>query len=170
KSNIGHTQAAAGVGGVIKMVMAMRHGILPKTLHVDEPTPHVDWAAGSVRLLTDHQEWPQAEHSRRAGVSSFGMSGTNAHVVIEQADSASSPDSVVVPAVVPWVLSARTRVALEESAVRLGESIEGSEGSVVAVARGLVTSRSVFDCRAVVVGRDRGELLAGLGEVAGGRR
>ncbi|HEY8978875.1 MAG TPA: beta-ketoacyl synthase N-terminal-like domain-containing protein, partial [Streptomyces sp.] len=114
KSNIGHTQAAAGLAGVIKMVMAMRHGVMPRSLHLDAPSPHVDWASGAVELLAEKREWEAGDRPRRAGVSSFGISGTNAHVIVEEGD----PEPVLVPGsggrVVPWVVSARDGGALEE--------------------------------------------------------
>ncbi|WP_416975939.1 beta-ketoacyl synthase N-terminal-like domain-containing protein, partial [Streptomyces sp. 4F14] len=125
KSNLGHTLAAAGVAGVIKMVLAMQHGQLPPTLHVDEPTPEVDWSAGAVELVTEQQPWPAVDRPWRAGVSSFGISGTNAHLILEQApelEPASGAD--VVAPVVPWVLSARSESALREQARRLAAHVE----------------------------------------------
>ena len=114
KSNIGHTQAAAGVGGVMKVVLALRNGLMPKTLHVDEPTPHVDWESGAVELLTEARPWPKGEQPRRAGVSSFGISGTNAHVIIEEAPAVAveEPEVTAELPVLPYVLSAKSATAL----------------------------------------------------------
>ncbi|WP_157431163.1 type I polyketide synthase, partial [Actinomadura macra] len=159
KSNIGHAQAAAGVAGVIKMVMAMRHGVLPASLHIDEPTPHVDWDTGAVQLLTEAREWPQGDHPRRAGVSSFGASGTNAHLIVEQAPETPRPDHVPsVDGVVPWVVSARSVGALGELVAGLG----GVVADPVEVGWSLVSSRSLFEWRAVGIGESGEELLAGL--------
>nr|APD71871.1 type I polyketide synthase 6 [Streptomyces sp.] len=161
KSNIGHTQAAAGVAGVIKMVMAMRHGVLPATLHVDEPTSHVDWSAGAVELLTQAQEWPELDRPRRAGISSFGISGTNAHLIVEQVTEIEAPvEELSVPGPVPWVVSGKSGAALSEQADRLVSFLEERpELDVVAVGRSLAVSRARFDHRAVVVGETREELL-----------
>jgi polyketide synthase 7 len=165
KSNLGHTQGAAGAAGVIKMVMAMRHGVLPATLHVDAPTPHVDWDSGAVRLLTEPEPWPYGDRPRRAGVSAFGISGTNAHLILEEPpEPDDEPVAVPEGGVVPWVVSARSPQALRAQAVALA----GAAGSAAEVGRSLVASRSVFEHRAVVVGADRTELLAGLAALATG--
>ncbi|MEU1949867.1 type I polyketide synthase, partial [Streptomyces sp. NPDC020125] len=172
KSNIGHTQAAAGVAGVIKMVMAMRHGRLPASLHIDAPSPHVEWDEDGVRLLTEAVEWPRAERRpRRAGVSSFGISGTNAHVILEQAPDQArhterepEPDG---PRVVPWVLSARGAEALRDQARALAAQLATDPtASPVEVGWSLIRSRTLFDHRAVVVGESRAELIAAVQALA----
>ncbi|MFJ4519229.1 type I polyketide synthase, partial [Streptomyces sp. NPDC088816] len=173
KSNIGHTQAAAGVAGVIKMIMSMRHGLLPRTLHVDAPSSHVDWDAGAVELLTEQTEWPQTDRVRRAGVSSFGISGTNAHVIIEQPAATPAPATPRDPAeelpATPWPLSAKTPEALRDQAARLLTHIEAHpEAHPADIAYSLLTSRSVFDHRAVVAGADRAESLRALAALAAG--
>ncbi|MDO0929803.1 type I polyketide synthase [Streptomyces sp. TG1A-8] len=172
KSNIGHAQAAAGVGGVIKTVMAMRHGQMPRTLHVDTPTPHIDWEAGAVRLLTEERPWPESEGPRRAGVSSFGISGTNCHVVVEEAPAVEAGD-VAGPvrsagSVMPFVVSARSRGALGESAGRLAawaEALPEDRGVPAGLAGALATGRAAFEHRGVVVAGDRAGLVAGLSAV-----
>ena len=170
KSNMGHTSAAAGAGGVIKMVQAMRHGVMPKTLHVDVPTPHVDWSAGAVSLLTDPRPWPAQDRPRRAGVSSFGISGTNAHVIVEQPPlEMESPVAAGDDARVPWVLSARSADALANQAARLLAHVNADPDlRVVDVGWSLVTTRSLFEHRAVLVGTDREHLMRGLAELAAG--
>ena len=167
KSNMGHAQAAAGVAGVIKMVLAMRHEVLPATLHVDEPSPHVDWSAGSVSLLTQPRPWPAQGRVpgrvRRAGVSSFGISGTNAHVIVEAApvESQRVVDSPKVP-VVPWVVSAKSAWALGSQAARLADHVRATGELDIADVGWTLAGRSMFEHRAVVVGGDRDQLLAGL--------
>ncbi|MFX0581082.1 type I polyketide synthase, partial [Nocardia nepalensis] len=183
KSNMGHTSAAAGVAGVIKMVQAMRHETMPKTLHVDAPSPHVDWTTGAVSLLTDARPWPVSDgRPRRAAVSSFGISGTNAHVILEQADTLEpvgaldSPDSVadsgvgVGLGVVPWLVSGKTAQALAGQAARLAQWVRAEEDlDLGEVGSALATTRTVFEHRAVVVGADREALLAGLAGLASGQ-
>ncbi|MGK5728283.1 type I polyketide synthase [Streptomyces sp. URMC 124] len=214
KSNLGHTQAAAGVAGVIKMVMAMRHGALPKTLHADEPSPQVDWDSGAVELLTAHRAWPQTGGPRRSAVSSFGISGTNAHVVLEEAPEEGTPgvagttgaarttgvaaaagtagaaaasgaaapggaasteasagEAVSAPPLtaVPWLISARTPQALAGQSRRLREWVAARPGAGPAdIGFSLATTRSHWEHRAVVVGENTGELLAGLAAVTAG--
>ncbi|MBE1576324.1 type I polyketide synthase [Amycolatopsis roodepoortensis] len=168
KSNLGHAQAAAGVGGVIKMVQAMRHGILPKLLHLDEPTRHVDWSAGRVELLAEHTPWPDTGRKRRAAVSSFGISGTNAHVVLEEAPD--EPGTAARTAsVVPLMLSANGEEALKDQAGRLRDRLEADPGlDVYDAGFTLAGARTRFAHRAAVVGSDREELLRGLTALAAG--
>ncbi|MFH8979137.1 beta-ketoacyl synthase N-terminal-like domain-containing protein, partial [Streptomyces sp. NPDC017890] len=175
KSNIGHTQAAAGVAGVIKMVMAMRHGVLPRTLHADEPTPEVDWASGAVSLLHAATAWPAAGRPHRAAVSAFGISGTNAHAILEAAPDPEPPAETepAGPAVdgapLPWALSARTAQALAAQAERLRRYVTDLPGASVAdIGHALATTRSPHDHRAVVVGRDTEDFLNGLTALAEG--
>ncbi|MGW3427107.1 type I polyketide synthase [Streptomyces melanosporofaciens] len=193
KSNLGHTQAAAGVAGVIKMVLAMRHGVLPGTLHVDEPSDQVDWSGGAVRLLTASRAWPETDRPRRVGVSSFGVSGTNAHVVLEEAPPATvleeAPPATVLeqappadlpgqapppPAerrrtphvVVPWPLSARSPEGLRAQAERLRAHVREHDRRPADVGYSLALTRTAHDHRAVVLGNDRTSLLEGLGALA----
>ncbi|WP_240507521.1 beta-ketoacyl synthase N-terminal-like domain-containing protein, partial [Streptomyces kanamyceticus] len=180
KSNIGHAQAAAGVAGVIKMVEAMRHGELPRTLHVEEPTPHVDWASGAVDLLTESVEWTANDRPRRAGISAFGASGTNAHVIIEQATDADAEPEQALPAptdphaldtvTVPWVLTAKSDTGLQAQAATLAEfAAESSDlSSLVDVGFSLVSSRAGLESRGVVLAADRAGALAGLGALERG--
>ncbi|WP_051173720.1 type I polyketide synthase [Amycolatopsis orientalis] len=160
KANIGHTQAAAGIAGVLKIVLALRHRTLPKTLHVDRATSQVDWHGGGVELLTESRPWQAADgRPRRAAVSSFGISGTNAHVILEEAPA---PEPAGTPAAeqLPWVLSARTESALRARAGQLLSSVDGRDP--VAVAHALITSRSTFDRRAVVLDADPRTALTAL--------
>jgi acyl transferase domain-containing protein/NADPH:quinone reductase-like Zn-dependent oxidoreductase len=177
KSNIGHTQAAAGVGGVIKMVMALQHELLPKSLHIAEPTSHVDWTAGHVSLLTEPVAWPRGASPRRAAVSSFGISGTNAHLIIEEAPATTeaapsiAPDDPQDTRLLPWILSARSEAALREQAAKLAEFIRSSDGSsadIADVAQALVATRTRLEHRGAAVGHTRAQLLDGLAALAEG--
>ncbi len=177
KSNLGHTQAAAGVAGVIKMVQALRKGVLPKTLHLEEPTPHVDWEAGSVKLLTEAEPWEPNGRPRRAGVSSFGASGTNAHLILEEAPSAAAAEEPVAApdaaeaaaAIAPLLLSAKGGAALRASAERLrAQLLAHPRLDLADVAHTLAIRRPHFKHRAVATGADREQLLAGLATLARG--
>ncbi len=174
KSNLGHTQAAAGVAGVMKMVLAMRHGVVPASLHVDEPSSHVDWSAGAVALAREATPWPVVDRPRRAAVSSFGISGTNAHVVLEGAPEFAEPvtdESGATGSGAPLavLVSARSSAALAGQANRwAGWLAERPAVDAAEVAWSSAVSRAVLDHRAVVLASDRDELLAGLRAVAGG--
>ncbi|MBV6699437.1 SDR family NAD(P)-dependent oxidoreductase [Kitasatospora aureofaciens] len=186
KSNIGHTQAAAGVAGVIKMVLALQHKQLPKTLHAAERSPHIDWSAGDVELLTEAMPWSAEDRVRRAGVSSFGMSGTNAHLILEEApvgdavvldEPGDDVESAAVPLVVEggevsaWLVSGRSAQGLTAQAGRLREWVGARpELTPADVAWSLAATRSAFEHRAVVVGGERGELVSGLESLAAGTR
>lgn len=167
KSNVGHTQSAAGIGGIIKMIKAMQHGRLPKTLHVDTPSSHVDWDSGDVSLLTEPVPWPRADRPRRAGVSSFGISGTNAHVIIEEPEE---PQAPVPPstegAFIPWALSAGSGDALRGQADKLRPALAAAHPADAA--HTLATARTALDQRAVVIGANAEELLRGVEAVASG--
>ncbi|GAA1063734.1 hypothetical protein GCM10009574_013450 [Streptomyces asiaticus] len=167
KSNLGHTQAAAGVAGVIKMVLALRHGVVPRTLHAERPTERVDWTAGALRLAAENEEWPSAGAPRRGAVSSFGISGTNAHVILEEAPEAAIAAEPT-PVAVPWVLSAKSADSLRDQARRLRERLAAEpELAPVDVARSLL-SRAVFGRRAVVIGRTREDFLDRLAALGRG--
>ncbi|WP_007027132.1 type I polyketide synthase, partial [Saccharomonospora iraqiensis] len=163
KSNLGHSQAAAGVAGVIKLVQALRHGVLPRTLHADEPSPHVDWSTGALRLLTEPAPWRPGDRPRRAGVSSFGISGTNAHVVLEEGPrpTAGTPAE----GLVAWPLSARDEDGLRRRAADLAVWVERTGADPAEVSRALA-ARTAFDHRAVVLAHDRAGFLDGLREVS----
>jgi acyl transferase domain-containing protein/short-subunit dehydrogenase/acyl carrier protein len=160
KSNMGHTQSAAGVAGIVKMIMAMRHGILPRTLHVDVPTPHVDWTSGNIELLTEPRPWPSVDRPRRAGISSFGISGTNAHVIIEQA-APETPDRELSVRPLPVIVSGKTADGLAAQASRLSDV----DGEVLDVAYSLATLRAPLEHRAAFVATDRDDLARGLAAI-----
>ncbi|MFI8522791.1 SDR family NAD(P)-dependent oxidoreductase [Streptomyces sp. NPDC085481] len=170
KSNIGHTQAASGVAGVIKTVEALRRGVMPPTLHVDTPSSQVDWSAGAVELLTEARDWPETGRARRAGVSSFGLSGTNAHLILEQApEEEPEPMAVAADGVVPLVVSAKSAGSLAGQAERLSSFVGAAGGAPLPeIAAALLAERAVLSERAVVVAGSREEALAGLGALARG--
>ncbi|HEX4115380.1 MAG TPA: SDR family NAD(P)-dependent oxidoreductase, partial [Solirubrobacteraceae bacterium] len=177
KSNLGHMQAAAGVAGVIKMTMGMHHGVLPKTLHVDRPSSQVDWSRGAVSLLTEEQRWVGKDGPRRAAVSSFGVSGTNAHVILEEAPSTGrrapredgeAPPRDLGSGSVPWVISAKDERALREQADRLRARVRDDPALRALDVGFSLARRAEFEHRAVVLGEDREALLDGVGHVCDG--
>jgi acyl transferase domain-containing protein/acyl carrier protein len=183
KSNIGHAQQAAGAAGIIKMVLALQHGLLPATLHAEVPSPHVDWTEGDVQLLTEAVDWKQNGRPRRAGVSAFGISGTNAHIILEEAplDDAPAEQTIepipvsddlapVLPHATAWLVASQTPAGLIEQAHRLADHVTAHpELDPIDVGWSLATTRSAFEHRAVVTGADRNELVTGLGAVVAGR-
>ncbi|AUH44533.1 type I polyketide synthase [Streptomyces sp. CMB-StM0423] len=173
KSNIGHTQTAAGVAGIIKMVQAMRHGTLPRTLHSETPSRHVEWAGGGVALLAEEVAWPESDRPRRAAVSAFGISGTNAHVILEQGPAPAEPEERTDedgPRTALWTLSARTGEALRARAAELAEAVRTELPPAAGdVGWSLATTRAAFDERAVVLGGDAAELAEGLAALAADR-
>ncbi|MFJ8043916.1 type I polyketide synthase [Kitasatospora sp. NPDC096147] len=172
KSNIGHAQAAAGVGGVIKMIQAMRHGVLPRMINLDEPSPLVDWSAGDVRLLAEARPWPETGAPRRAAVSAFGASGTNAHVILEQppAEEAGEPEAPTrTDGLYPYLLSGRTPEALRDQARRLAAFLDREPSArPVDLALSLATTRTALEHRAVLAPGDPEGLRALLEAVADG--
>ncbi|MFI1798846.1 type I polyketide synthase [Streptomyces sp. NPDC020379] len=184
KSNLGHTQAAAGVVGVIKTVLSMQHGLLPRTLHVDEPPSGADRSDGSLRVLTEARPWPrESGRTRRAGVSSFGLTGTNAHLILEEAPAEDGTDTTTASAgaaraqapaptgAAPWILSARSQAALRAQARQLADRVAADLGlSAQDVAHSLATTRALHGHRAVISGSGRAELLASTEELATGKR
>ncbi|MFJ8811313.1 type I polyketide synthase [Streptomyces sp. NPDC102490] len=171
KSNIGHAQHAAGAGGLIKAIMAMRHGVMPKTLHVETPTPAVDWSSGALELLTEARPWPERDRPRRAAVSAFALSGTNAHVILEQAPEEPAPvavtEAVTLP-VVPWVLSAKSPAALREQAARLLAVAAADDAPDPLDVGSSLAARAVFDHRAVLVTGGGPQALTALRAIADG--
>ncbi|MBP2479253.1 acyl transferase domain-containing protein/acyl-CoA synthetase (AMP-forming)/AMP-acid ligase II/thioesterase domain-containing protein/acyl carrier protein [Crossiella equi] len=166
KSNLGHTQAAAGIAGVMKVVLAMRHSLLPRTLHVTEPSPHVDWSSGSIELATEARPWPAGDRPRRAGVSSFGIGGTNSHVVLEEAPplEPAAPASLEVPLLV----SGMDEESLRANACALAERLRDRSLSTVDVGAALATQRAALPHRALVLPAAREDLVAALHRVSGG--
>ncbi|MFE7565246.1 type I polyketide synthase, partial [Kitasatospora sp. NPDC057500] len=167
KSNIGHTQSVGGVAGIVKIIMALRHQRLPRTIHVEQPTPHADWSAGTVRLATEERPWPRGERVRRAGVTCLTLSGTNTHIVLEEPpldEPAEREGSAPAARPIAWTVSARTAATLREQAARVRAACAGTDPLDTAVA--LATTRSDFRHRAVVLAPDRAGLLAGLDAIA----
>ncbi|MBB5627505.1 acyl transferase domain-containing protein/aryl carrier-like protein [Sphaerisporangium krabiense] len=158
------------MAGVIKMVQAMRHGVVPPTLHVDAPSPHVDWSDGALRLATGREPWPETGRPRRAAVSSFGLSGTNAHVIIEQAPEPAEAPAPAVTGALPWILSARTEEALRAQAGRLRSYLDADPGADPADVAVALSRRPAMACRAAVLTSGRAGLLRGLDALAAGEQ